>query len=331
MAQPRLTFFVELPSAALPALFETPGVIDFLVDGRCTIAMGLLDLTPERAAIVRRLEARGVPVTGWLLLDVADGYWLNADNPDRARVRYEETMAWAARERVHLHRIGLDIEFPRADANLLMRHPRRGLLALLRRRRSLEQVRAAERAYAELVTEIRTAGRTVETYHFPQLLDERAAGTALLRRTLGLVDIPADAEVFMLYASYFGRVAVRAYYPQAPCIALGVTGGGVNADAPEEVQRRLSWPRLEEDLLAAAAVTDDVYIFSLEGCVQQGMLPQLRSVHWGQAPPPLSVAERRRARRRRRVSQWVLRAEPILERLYPPRPGAALTRDMGPC
>src|SRR2546430_6347791 len=51
----------------------------------------------DLAAVVRGLETRGVPVTGWLLLDIADGYWLNADNPDRARARYDETITWATR------------------------------------------------------------------------------------------------------------------------------------------------------------------------------------------------------------------------------------------
>ena len=58
-----------------------------------------------------------------------------------------------------LGRIGLDIEFPRADGELLMRDPRRGLLALLRRRRAAAQVAVAERAYAALVDEIHAGGR----------------------------------------------------------------------------------------------------------------------------------------------------------------------------
>src|SRR5262249_55507144 len=154
---------------------------------------------------------------------------------------------------LRLHRIGLDIEFPRADGDLLMQEPRRGILTLLRRRRAIAQVEAAERAYTALVDEIHAGGRRVESYHFLHLLDERLARSTLLRPTLGLVDGPADAEVFMLYASYLGRTGARAYFADAACIALGVTGGGVNAGKPEELRRLLSWERLEDDLLAAAA------------------------------------------------------------------------------
>ncbi|MFQ5667885.1 MAG: hypothetical protein ACE5I7_15840, partial [Candidatus Binatia bacterium] len=198
-----MTFFVELGSEPLADLFATPGVTEFLVRSRSSVAMGMLDLTPARALVVRQLDQAGVAVTAWLLLDVAHGYWLNADNPEHARARYHETIDWAAREGLQFPRIGLDIEFPRADADLLQQHPRSGLLTLLRRRRPAAQVFAAERAYRELVAEIRAGGRSVESYHLPHLLDERAAKSTLLRRTLGLVDVPVDVEVFMLYASYF--------------------------------------------------------------------------------------------------------------------------------
>ena len=320
MAPPHLTFFVELPSEPLVKLFERPGVVDFLVRRGCAVAMGLLDLTRDRAAVVRRLEASGVPVTAWLLLDDADGYWLNADNAEHARARYLETMQWAAREALRLHRVGLDIEFPRHDGELLMRHPVRGLLTLLRRRRAAAQVHAAERAYAELVAEIRAGGRSVETYHFPHLLDERAAHSTLLRRTLGLVDVRADTEVLMLYASYLGRAGAHAYFPDAQCIALGVTGGGVNADSAWERQRRLSWERLDEDLRAAAAFTNEVYIFSLEGCVEQHMFERLAAMEWA-AQHVVGRAERRRAPRQRDVFRWFLRAERLVDVIYPSRGG----------
>lgn len=319
MTAPHLTFFVELASEPLVELFARPTVMQFLRDGGHAVSMGLLDLTSARADVVRRLEAAGVPVTAWLLLDVADGYWLNADNSQMGRARCQETIAWAAREGLRLHRVGLDIEFPRADGDLLARDPRRGILTLLRRRRDAAQVRAAEQAYAALVDEIHAGGRSVESYHFPHLLDERLARSTLLRRTLGLVDVPADAEVFMLYSSYLGRRGARAYFTDAPCIALGVTGGGVNAGKPEEVARLLSWERLEEDLLAAAACAREVYVFSLEGCVEQNMLQRIAAVDWRRAHDAFSPAERQRGRRQRTLFRAVLRAERLLDLIYPRR------------
>lgn len=310
---PRLTYFVELPSEALTRLFATPDLIDFLVRQRASISMGILDLTAERAEVVRELEGRGVPVTGWLLLDIAHGYWLNADNPEHGRERYRATVAWAERHGLRLDRIGLDIEFPRRDGDLLMKSYTRGLWTLVRRRRGVAQVRDAERAYAELVDEIHRGGRSVESYHFPQMLDERQTGSTLLRRTLGLVDVPVDADVYMLYSSYLGHLGSRAYFADAGHIALGVTGGGVNAGLPEEVRRVLTWERFEADLLAAAAHSGEIYVFSLEGCVAQHFQERLEGFDWSRPAPPLTADEERRMRRRRTIARLVLRAERLVD------------------
>jgi len=322
-AGPKLTFFVELELEPLEELFVQPDVVPFLAAQGCAVSMGLLDLSPRRAAVVRLLESNGIPVTGWLLLDVEDGYWLNADNADRARERWRETAAWAQREGLPLRRVGLDIEFPRTESEGAIRDKRRAFFSMLRRRRTREQVREAERAYEELVREIRQSGRTVEVYQFPHLLDERAAGSTLLRRALGVVDVDVDAEVYMLYASYLGRAGARTYFADAPGIALGVTGGGVNAGNPEAQHRFLSWERLEEDLRAAAAHTRDVFVFSLEGCVERGMLAPIADIAWDQPLPTLPPKEERSARRNRRITQWLFRAEPLFDLLLPSRRRAA--------
>ncbi len=319
MTNPHLTFFVELPAAELDALLARPEVIPFLAENGCAVSMGLVDLTPQRAACVRQLEAEGVPTTAWLLLDVAEGYWLNADNTDRARERWLETRAWAEREGLMLQRVGLDIEFPRSESQGVLRNRRRALWSMLRRRRTREQVRGAERAYDELVTEIQASGRSVEAYHFPHLLDERAAGTTLLRRCLGLVDVAVDAEVPMLYATYLGRAGARAYFRDAQCIALGVTGGGVNQNEPEARNHWLTWEALDEDLRAAAAHSNELYVFSLEGCVERGWLPGLAAIRWDEPPPALPARERRRARHRRGLNRLVFRAEPLFDLMVPVR------------
>jgi hypothetical protein len=321
--RPKLTFFVELETDPLEALFERPEVVPFLAAEECAVSMGLLDLSSRRAALIRRLESSGIAVTAWLLLDVPDGYWLNADNPDRARERWRDTAVWAEREDLRLHRVGLDVEFPRSESEGAIRSKGRAFFSMLRRRRSREQVREAERAYEMLVREIRSSDRSVEVYQFPYLLDERAVGSTLLRRSLGLVDVPVDAEVYMLYASYLGRAGARAYFQNAPGIALGVTGGGVNVDNPDAQRRFLSWERLSEDLRAAAAHTRDVYVFSLEGCVEQGMLPRIADLRWDEPPPRLPAGEERRAQRSRSLTQWVLRAEPVFDLLLPSRSRAA--------
>ena len=314
---PRITFFVELATPELTKLFADPRVADFLAGGAYALSMGILDLTPERAAIVRDLEQRGVPVTAWLLLDNADGYWLNADNPEQGAARYRETAEWAAREGLQLHRIGLDIEFPREMGKQFYQNPKRAIWNAFRQRRSFGEVYASETAYAALVDEIRSGGRTVESYHFPYLIDERASGRALLRRCLALVNVRVDVEVFMLYASYLGRSRAHSYFPEAEAIALGVTGGGVNADEPREATLLLSWERLQEDLLAASRHSDQLYVFSLEGCVWHDFLPRFASIDWNVLADPTEGAGVTRARRQRRWFRWALHTEPLADLLLP--------------
>jgi hypothetical protein len=317
MSPPSLTFFVELPSDDLQKLFATPGVIDFLRGGKHSVSMGILDLSTERAGIVRDLEGAGVPVTAWLLLDVADGYWFNADNAAKAAARYRETIDWAEREGLRLHRIGLDIEFPRDLGDEFNRNPRRTLWTAFRNRRSARRVRDSELDYASLVNEIRAGGRSVESYHFPYLLDERESGRSLLRRTFGLVDVKVDVEVLMLYASYLGRAGAHIYFPQAQAIALGVTGGGVHAGTEQEERRLLTWERLEEDLLGAARHSPDIYVFSLEGCVWRDFLPRFATIDWGKSNGTAVSASDGRAERRRRWLRRALRAEPLADLLLP--------------
>ena len=104
--RPRLTFFVELAERPLETLFRRPDVLPFLREGGHAVSLGLVDLSRGRAEVVRHLEAAGVPVTAWLLLDVEDGYWLNADNAHLATRRWRETREWAEREGLRLHRVG---------------------------------------------------------------------------------------------------------------------------------------------------------------------------------------------------------------------------------
>lgn len=317
MIKPRLTFFVELESDELAALFARPEVTDFLVEGGHALAMGLLDLDGRRGAVVRALESAGVPVTAWLLLASSDGYWLTADNAEISRKRYREVMAWAKAEGLSFSRVGLDIEAPKKDLDRLLENPLAGALERLHRRRQPEAIHHAERIYRALVQEIHDAGQTVESYQFPFVVDERKANSMLLRRMLGIVHVDTDAEVLMLYQSYFGKSGIRTYFPEAQCIALGVTGGGVNADRPQ-IEPKLSWADLESDLLAAAQYSQNLYVFSLEGCVEQDMLAALRALDWNRQPPLTPSQQGLDSwQRTRRFLRWACENERLIDRVLP--------------
>jgi len=93
----------------------------------------------------------------------------------------------------------------------------------------------------------------------------------------------------------------------------------VNAGKPEERARLLTWERLEDDLFAAAACTSQVYVFSLEGCVEQGFIECIAAIDWRRARRDLSARDWRAIRRRRALFRLALRAERLADVLYPSR------------
>lgn len=125
-------------------------------------------------------------------------------------------------------------------------------------------------------------------YQFPLIADERRADSTLLQR-LALVDVRTDREVWMIYSSFvraLGPGLIWSYGPEAASIGVGTTGGG--PDIPGSPQMpSLSWAELARDLRLACRWSDHLLIHSLEGCVWQGFLGQLRSFDWaGPSGPP---------------------------------------------
>ncbi len=279
MTHPRLTFFLELPAAEVTALLARPGVLAQLTACRAAIAMALLDLDPQRAQAIRLLTAHQIPVTAWLVLETGEGYWLTADKAHCAKRRYAEVHAWARAEQLTFAGVGLDIEVPHSAAAPLFDQPLRALGRLLRHSRPEHRVRQARAEYEELIQQIRQDGYRTETYHLPFIHDEREAGSSLLQRALGIVDVRADREVLMLYRSVlappFGELLVDAYGGRAAAIAVGITGGGVAVLQPAFEARLLDLPALLADLRRARRYTEHLYVFSLEGCVESGLLEPL--------------------------------------------------------
>jgi hypothetical protein len=169
------------------------------------------------------------------------------------------------------------------------------LLAMLRRLVVRGQLDRARAAYEGLIAQMRTDGYTVERYDFGFLVDEHRTGATLLQRIMGIVSPATDRMVPMLYSSFigaYGPAVLWSYAQDVDAVAVGSTGGGVTVDgAVSGDLNRLGWDALRRDLLLARHWVDDISIFSLEGCVEQGMLPQLKALDWD-APTPLPDADR---------------------------------------
>ncbi len=307
LQRPHLTFACELDARALPALFADSGVSSALVELGAQVSLGLLDLSAERAAVVRRLNAAGIPVVAWLLLPEDEGYWFNLDNAPQARARYAAFRAWTRAEALTWAGVALDIEPDMREMEALMSGSTQVLPAILRRTFDVQRFRQARASYHSLVAQIRADGYPVHVYQFPFIVDERRVGSTVLQRVAGLIDLDADREGLMLYSSFTrprGAALLWSYGPEAQSIGVGSTGGGVTVGGIDEIPP-LTWEELGRDLRLARVWTDEIFVFSLEGCVREGYLERLRDFDW-HAPVVAPVREARRIDGLRRLFRGVL-------------------------
>lgn len=305
---PQLTFFSELSAQNLQTLFRQPDVIASLQTLQAAVSLGILDLSPERAEVVRSLNQAGIPVTAWLLLPREQGYWFNLDNDLFAVRRYHEFKEWTAQNDLHWACIGLDIEPDIQAMQMLSSQPTLGARLLLRHAFNGARLKNGAKTYHELIQQIHADGYPVETYQFPFILDERQAQSHLIQRLIGVVDLPeADQEVLMLYSTFYrpwGPAVLWNYAPQARGIGIGSTGGGVEFNGSMDVSP-LSWDEFQTDLLLSAQHSPRIYVFSLEGCVQQGFLSRLTSFDW-QQPVHIPYDNSRKVQRLRQAIGKIL-------------------------
>lgn len=288
MARPTLTFACELGRDRVADFFSDGAIVGSLQDLGARVALALADFSPPRAHAVRQLNDAGVPVIAIPLLPAADGYYFTADHPDLARSRYREWQAWARGEGLVFAGVGLDIEPEIAVYQAMAENPWSLRKTLLTRLLDREGPARAAQAYGELVDEIRSDGWVVENYQFPLVADERLARSSGLERLFGLVDVSTDREVWMLYSSFLRRLGpgfIWDYGPEAAAIAVGSTGGGPDIPGQPQVPA-LSYAELSRDLRLAVRWTDQVYVHSLEGCVEHGYLERLADFDWTQGERP---------------------------------------------
>lgn len=289
MARIRLTFFCELDSQPLEDLLTLALIAD-LAQMNASLSMGLRDLSEQRAGVVQRLNRANVPVIAWLLLPKDQGYWFNLDNAPQALDFYASFKAWSAQYGLRWDGIGLDIEPDIHEVTRLARGDLRLLPRFFRRLFDQGILQRARSLYIDLIAQIKADGYRVDSYQFPVIRDERQARSTVLQRLAGIIDLPVDREVWMIYTSFVrrnGAGLLASYSPEAQSVGLGSTGGGVDGDFGEFTP--LTWEELARDLRLAWYFCEDIHVFSLEGCVQQSFLPHLKSFDWDY---PLLIPER---------------------------------------
>jgi len=280
MGLPKLTFFCELDAEPLKVLVNKP-TIRLLQALHASFSLGIRDMKPERVEVVKSLNRAGIPVTAWLLLPMEDGYWLNLRNAPQAIRQYAQFRDWTQTHGLDWAGIGLDIEPDIQETPDLMKRSWRNWPRYLGRLFARREWKRGMNAYRELVSQIHADGYRVDSYQMPVIADERVAGSTLIQRLLGLVDVRVDREILMLYTSFerpHGAGVLASYAAAAQSIGLGSTGGGVDVEFGGPPP--LSWDELARDLRLAYYYCDDIHIFSLEGCAQQGFLDRLDGFIW---------------------------------------------------
>lgn len=311
MPRPKLTFFCELPADELVKLFDGRFLIDDLKSLDASLSLGILDLSKERAQLVKRLNKAGLPVIAWLLLPKEQGYWFNTSNYEFAAARYLDFKAWTTQYDLKWSGIGLDIEININELQQIIEEKQAEpfIKKLLARYLDKQNTLKAKKAYQALVDLIHADGYPVESYHLPIISEERRAHATVLQRTLGLVDVETDSEILILYSSFLrpnGDAALWSYADEADSVGVGSTGGGVDIKGIIDVEP-LTWDEFSRDLNICVKKEKPVHIFSLEGCVDQGFIPKLNSFNWEQsAEKPKGINKVRSLRTGIAAGLWLL-------------------------
>ena len=288
MSSPGLVFFCELDGAALAELFSDEQIIVALSELNAGVSLGIIDFSPERVEVVRRLNRAGIPVIAWQLLPQEQGYWYHMCNAQQAFARYEDFKRWSGEHDLQWSGIGIDIEPDIREFRYLLLNKKRLLGSIRQRGCGTKRLREAQSDYRRLVCRMKEDGFSVDSYEFPFMIDEYRMGSTLLQRLTGIVEIPANRRVVMLYTSFFrpyGQAVLWNYARNAHAVAVGVTGGGVEIEGVRQ-STPLDWVEFSRDLRLANQRTSNIHIFSLEGCVEQSFLRKLVSFDWNRSERP---------------------------------------------
>lgn len=288
--------------AAAQKLLGDPRVIAELQELHAGVAVTLPDYSAERAALVRALNAAGIPAIAGIGAPDAGGY-INAGDFSQARAAVAGLEEWSERNGLRWEAVGLDIEPNFAELGRLRGHPWQLTRVLVSRYFERGRVMRARAEYAGLIRQLQESGYRVETVQLPLIVAEREEHSTVLERLLGIVDVRGNQEAVMVYTSFapadVGAGMIWTLGPDAQAVAVGSTEG------PRGLA--LDWEQFSQDLIVAAHFTHTVGVYNLEGCVEQGFLARLESLDWKQAVviPASEVAKARRREQMACAAVWL--------------------------
>jgi len=278
--------------APMQALFADHDVVAALHDLHAQVAVAIADFSPERAQVVRFLNQQQIPVIAGVTLQTKDGPYFNADDAAEAPAQFAAFEKWTRENGLRWDAVGLDIEPNFGELAALKNHRWRLITTLLRHSLDGKRIERAQVAYSALIRQIQAQGYSVLTFALPYIPVERKVHTTLLDRMLGVPDVEGNKNYVMIYTSYARSVRPAIFLDlgqSAQAITIGVTYGPPPAGSGFGP---LNWEEFSGDLIVASHFTNQVGVYSLEGCVQQGFLPRLETMDWSAsvAIPAASIA-----------------------------------------
>jgi hypothetical protein len=277
--RPHLIFGCDRQTPELESLV-TPALIADLKELGAGVALSTEDFSPERAEVVRRLNAAGIPMIAWIALPRSEGYYVNVSTAPQTAARFAAFDKWTRDYGLHWQAVGLDIEPTLQEYGAVTGNVPRLASMIVKRYFDHERVRRARGAYQTLIRQMRSRGYRVQSYQLAFIADERRGRSSLLQRLFGIVDIRGDEEALMLYTSLsepFGAGLIWAYGAEAQIVAVGSTA--LSGDAALDAKYPpLSWEKFSRDLRVARHFSKSVGIYSLEGCVRQGFMSRLKTM-----------------------------------------------------
>lgn len=284
-AKPSLTFFSQVPTTELETIYGDTLRLQQLKALNATICLGILDFSEKRAEIVKRLQEWGIPVRAQFMMGAEDNHRLTYRNVAKAQKRYEDFKQWVTEYQLSFKVISLEISPLLSDIEKLEEGQWELFFETYQRLDDSQVIVNARDGLRHLVSSMKANGYVVESFIYPFVLDAQQSGSEAFQKITGLLDVQANRKIPMFYSSYFEKQEGHKYilsYGQGqklPAIALGSTGGelaGQGSVAPEI----LNLATLERDMRLAAKFTDELYIFSLEGCIAQDQLRKFSIMVW---------------------------------------------------
>jgi hypothetical protein len=307
--QPQLGFACcDQGIAQMQELFAHPDVVADLRSLHAQVAVAIADFSPERARVIRMLNQQQIPVIAGLMLQTKDGPYFNADDVAEAPAQIAAFEKWTQDNGLHWAAVGIDIEPNFGELAALKSHPWRLVTTLIPDAFDSERMERAQEAYSAMIRQIQAQGYPVETYTLPYGPVEQMVHTSVLDRLLGTVDVKGDEDDLMIYTSY-ARPVGSAIIPDLGSGAQGIIVGITDGPPPSGSGfGPLDWDEFSSDLIVASHFAHHLGVYNLEGCVQQGFLPQLKTMDWGRSVviPAASVSRAHRHVMAFEIAVWIL-------------------------